>query len=44
MPAWGALLSDDQIWTLVAYVRSLEKGHAVSTENFTGAGVERSGH
>jgi cytochrome c oxidase cbb3-type subunit 3 len=44
MPAWGALLSDDQIWTLVAYVRSLEKGHAVTTENFTGAGVERSGH
>jgi len=26
MPAWGSLLSADQIWTLVTYVRSLERG------------------
>jgi cytochrome c oxidase cbb3-type subunit 3 len=44
MPAWGALLSSDQIWTLVTYVRSLEKGKDVTTENFGGATVERTGH
>jgi mono/diheme cytochrome c family protein len=44
MPAWGALLSSDQIWTLVTYVRSLEKGKNVTTENFAGATVERTGH
>ena len=44
MPAWGSLLSSDQIWTLVTYVRSLEKGKNVTTENFSGATVERTGH
>jgi cytochrome c oxidase cbb3-type subunit 3 len=44
MPAWGSLLSSDQIWTLVTYVRSLEKGKNVTTENFGGATVERTGH
>src|SRR6476661_2769561 len=44
MPAWGSLLSSDQIWTLVTYVRSLEKGKNVTTENFTGKTVERTGH
>jgi cytochrome c553 len=44
MPAWGSLLSSDQIWTLVTYVRSLEKGKDVTTENFAGATVERTGH
>ena len=44
MPAWGALLSSDQIWALVTYVRSLERGKNVTTENFSGATVERTGH
>lgn len=44
MPAWGSLISDDQIWMLVTYVRSLSKGRDVTTENFGGATVERTGH
>jgi cytochrome c oxidase cbb3-type subunit 3 len=44
MPAWGSLLSSDQIWMLVTYVRSLERGKNVTTENFSGATVERTGH
>ena len=44
MPAWGSLISSDQIWMLVTYVRSLERGKDVTTENFTGATVERTGH
>lgn len=44
MPAWGGRIADDQIWRLVAYVRSLSSGHDVATENFTGHTVERSGH
>ncbi|HVE79264.1 MAG TPA: c-type cytochrome [Gemmatimonadaceae bacterium] len=44
MPAWGGRIADDQIWMLVSYVRSLGAGKDVSTENFTGATVERSGH
>jgi cytochrome c oxidase cbb3-type subunit 3 len=44
MPAWGSLLSSDQIWTLVTYVRSLERGKNVTTENFSGVTVERTGH
>jgi len=31
MPAWGSLLSSDQIWTLVTYVRTLDKGKNVTT-------------
>src|SRR3954471_671064 len=44
MPAWGGRIADDQIWRLVAYVRSLDKGHSVATENFTGKTIARSGH
>ncbi len=44
MPAWGSLISDDQIWMLVSYVRSLNAGKDPSTENFTGKTVERTGH
>ena len=44
MPAWGSLISPDQIWMLVTYVRSLEKGKNVTTENFSGQTVERTGH
>ena len=44
MPAWGGLLDRSSIWRLVSYVRSLEKGKDVATENFTGKTVERTGH
>ena len=44
MPAWGSLISEDQVWMLVSYVRSLEAGKNVTTENFAGATVERTGH
>ena len=44
MPAWGGRIADDQVWRLVAYVRSLSAGHDVATENFTGRTVERTGH
>ncbi len=43
MPSWGGRIADDQIWRLVAYVQSLSKGHVVTTENFTGKTVDRSG-
>jgi mono/diheme cytochrome c family protein len=44
MPAWGGRIATDQIWMLVTYVRSLNAGRDVSTENFTGRTVERTGH
>jgi cytochrome c oxidase cbb3-type subunit III len=44
MPAWGGRISDADIWRLVAYVRSLEVGKDVSTENFTGKSQQRMGH
>ncbi len=44
MPAWGHLISPDQVWLLVSYVRSLQAGKNVTTENFSGATVERTGH
>ena len=44
MPAWGSLISDDQVWMLVSYVRSLQANKNVTTENFTGKTVERTGH
>jgi cytochrome c oxidase cbb3-type subunit 3 len=44
MPAWGGRISDADIWRLVTYVRGLNKGHQVATENFTGKTVERTGH
>ena len=43
MPAWGGVIDNASIWRLVAYVRSLSKGHQVATENFTGKTVERGG-
>ena len=43
MPAWGGRISNDQIWMLTAYVRSLSSKD-LSTENFSGATVERTGH
>jgi cytochrome c oxidase cbb3-type subunit 3 len=44
MPAWGSLISSDQVWRLVTYVQSLSQGKDVTTENFKGATVERMGH
>ena len=44
MPAWGGRISDEQIWMLVSYLRSLPAGKDLSTENFAGRTVERSGH
>jgi len=44
MPAWGGLIDRSSIWRLVSYVRSLERGKDVATENFTGKTVERTGH
>jgi mono/diheme cytochrome c family protein len=44
MPAWGGLMDRHSTWRLVAYVRSLEKGKDITTENFTGKTVERTGH
>ena len=44
MPAWGSLIASDQIWRLVTYVASLSQGKDVTTENFTGRTVERTGH
>lgn len=44
MPAWGGRISDAQIWALVTYVRTLSAGKNVTTENFEGATVPRSGH
>ena len=44
MPAWGSLISEDQVWMLVSYVRSLSAGKDVTTENFGGKTVERTGH
>ena len=43
MPAWGARITNDQIWMLTAYVRSLSSKD-LSTENFTGKTIERTGH
>lgn len=43
MPSWGGRISNDQIWMLSAYVRSLASKD-LSTENFTGQTVERTGH
>jgi cytochrome c oxidase cbb3-type subunit 3 len=43
MPAWGGRITNDQIWMLTAYVRSLSSKD-LSTENFSGKTVERTGH
>ena len=44
MPAWGGRIPESQVWALVSYVRSLEAGKDVSTENFEGAEIRRGGH
>lgn len=44
MPTWGGRISDADIWRLVTYVQSLGVGKDVSTENFTGKTIQRSGH
>ena len=44
MPAWGSLISPDQVWMLAAYVKSLEKDANPTTENFTGEAEARMGH
>ncbi|MDB4907432.1 MAG: cytochrome c class [Gemmatimonadetes bacterium] len=44
MPAWGSLIADDQVWMLVSYVRGLQANKNVTTENFAGKTVERTGH
>ena len=44
MPAWGRLIPPAHLSALVAYVQSLGVGKDVTTENFTGVTVERSGH
>jgi cytochrome c oxidase cbb3-type subunit 3 len=44
MPAWGSTIAPDQIWMLVAYVKSLNGGKDVTTENFSGKTIERTGH
>jgi mono/diheme cytochrome c family protein len=43
MPQWGGRITNDQIWLLTAYVRSLATKD-LSTESFTGETVERTGH
>ncbi len=43
MPAWGGRISNDQIWMLTAYIRSLPSKD-LSTENFSGKTIERTGH
>ena len=43
MPQWGGRISNDQIWMLTAYVRSLATKD-LSTENFSGRTIERTGH
>ena len=44
MPAWGSAIAPNQIWMLVAYVKSLSAGKDVAVENFSGKTVERTGH
>ena len=44
MPAWGGRISDADIWRLVTYVRSLQVGKDVATENFSGKAQQRMGH
>ncbi len=43
MPTWGAIIPGPEMIALAAYVRSLGEGKDLTTENFTGATVERSG-
>lgn len=43
MPQWGGRITNDQIWMLTTYVRSLASKD-LSTDNFSGTTVERTGH
>ena len=43
MPGWGGRISNDEIWMLTTYVRSLATKD-LSTENFSGATIQRTGH
>ena len=43
MPQWGGRITNDQIWMLTAYVQSLASKD-LSTENFSGKTIERTGH
>lgn len=43
MPTWGAIIPGPEMIALAAYVRSLGEGKDLTTENFTGQTVERSG-
>jgi mono/diheme cytochrome c family protein len=43
MPSWGGRISNDQIWMLTSYIRSLPVAD-ISTDDFSGATVERTGH
>lgn len=43
MPTWGAVIPGPEMVALASYVRSLGEGKDLTTENFTGATVERSG-
>jgi cytochrome c oxidase cbb3-type subunit 3 len=44
MPRWGPLIPEAHLRKLVAYVQTLGVGKDVSTMNFTGAKVSRTGH
>ncbi|MEP7382852.1 MAG: c-type cytochrome [Gemmatimonadota bacterium] len=44
MPTWGAIIPGPEMIALTAYVRSLGSGKDLTTEDFTGITVERSGH
>ena len=44
MPSWGGRITDIDIWSLVSYVKTLEAGKNVSTENFTGKTKPAMGH
>lgn len=43
MPSWGGRISNDQIWMLTSYLRSLPVVD-LTTENFSGLTIERTGH
>jgi mono/diheme cytochrome c family protein len=43
MPSWGGRITNDQIWMLTTYLRSLSPAD-ITTENFTSQTVERTGH
>src|SRR5262245_8018697 len=44
MPSWGGRISEIDIWTLVSYVKTLDAGKNVATENFTGKTKPAMGH